>query len=397
MNTYDVAVVGAGPIGCFVAQQLAEKGIQVAVFEEHTTIGQPLHCAGLVTQRVFDILHCSPGDIVQNTIYGAHIHGPSGLTLTIGGNKIHALVINRQRFDETLAANAQHAGVDLNRGHKVITAQQQGTKVSLSIQHNKTISTARCNILIGADGPHSHIRKIFKFPHPTEMLQGIGAELTNTTLDPKFVHIFIGHQIAPGFFAWVIPTNTQGTTARIGLCIKKQATHQLQHYFTTLLQHPLIKDATMIQKFGGTIPLGPLKKTTTNHLMLVGDAAAQVKPTSGGGIYPGLLCATHCAITAEGALQHHRYDEHVLQTYHTRWTKEIGRELALGMRFRRAFTTFTDAQISKYLKKLQNQRALDVINTYGDIDYPSRLAFPLLKASPSLLSLVPSFLKRTKH
>jgi digeranylgeranylglycerophospholipid reductase len=396
MNTYDVAVVGAGPIGCFVAQQLAEKGIHVAVFEEHSTIGQPLHCAGLVTQRVFDLTCCEPEDIIQNTIYGAYIHSPSGTTLTIGGNKTHALVINRQRFDETLAHNAQHKGVELNKEHKIVTAEQQENHATLTIQHDKTINTIRCNILIGADGPHSLIRKTFNFPHPTEMLHGIGAELTDTTLDPKFVHIFLGHQISPGFFAWVIPTNTHGTTARIGLCIKKQAPHSLQHYFTSLLQQPLIKGTTVTQKFGGVIPLGPLKKTISNNLMLVGDAAAQVKPTSGGGLYPGLLCATHCAITAKEALHHQQYDEHTLQPYHTRWTKEIGRELALGMRFRRLFTNLTDAQLTKYIDKLQNLKTLDVINTYGDIDYPSRLALPLLKASPSLLSLVPSMLKRTK-
>ena len=396
MNTYDVAVVGGGPIGCFVAQQLAIKGMPVALYEEHDTIGQPLHCAGLVTQRVFDITHCSPEGIVQNTIYGAHIHSPSGSILTIGGDKKHGLVINRQRFDETLAHHAQQAGADLNVEHKVMNVQHHGNQMALTIQqHNKT-STTYCNIVIGADGPHSHVRKTFRFPHPTEMLQGIGAELANTSLDPKFVHIFLGHHIAPGFFAWVIPTNTQGTTARIGLCIKKQSTHPLQQYFTTLFQQPLLQEAEVTQKFGGVIPLGPLKKTAADHLMLVGDAAAQVKPTSGGGIYTGLLCATHCAEIAEAAIQQQRYDERTLQLYHTRWTKEIGRELSLGMRFRRIFTNFTDTQLIKYLEKLQNQKTLEVINTYGDIDYPSRLTLPLLRASPSLLSLVPSMLKRTK-
>jgi hypothetical protein len=92
MNTYDVAVAGGGPIGCFTAQHLASKGRHVAVFEEHDTIGQPVHCAGLVTQRVFDISQISPSGIIQNTVYGAHIHSPSGEILSIGGDKIHALL-----------------------------------------------------------------------------------------------------------------------------------------------------------------------------------------------------------------------------------------------------------------------------------------------------------------
>jgi digeranylgeranylglycerophospholipid reductase len=397
MDTYDVVVIGGGPIGCFVAHQLSRKGIHVAVFEEHRTIGQPVHCAGLVTQRVFDLSQCPKTGIIQNTIYGAYIHSPSESILTIGGDKQHGLVINRPRFDETLANNARHAGADLNIGHKVTVMKYKENHVAFSIQHQTTTRTACCSLLIGADGPHSLVRKSFKLPRPTEMLQGIGAELTDTSLDPRFVHILLGHHIAPGFFAWVIPTNTHGTTARIGLCIKKQTAHPLSFYFTTLLHHPLLQGAGILQRFGGAIPLGPLKTTVAPHILLVGDAAAQVKPTSGGGIYPGLLCATHCAHAAERAIHHHRYDTHSLQSYHTQWTKELGRELSLGMRFRKIFINFSDEQLTKYLEKLNNKKTLEAINTHGDIDYPSRLIFPLLRASPSLLSLLPSLLKRTKY
>lgn len=151
-----------------------------------------------------------------------------------------------------------------------------------------------------------------------------------------------------------------------------------------------------MKRFGGTIPLGPLKKTADDRLMLVGDAAAQVKPTSGGGIYPGLRCVMHCSAVAEEAFQNQQFDEAFLRRYHTEWTKDIGRELSLGMRFRRIFTHLTDNQFNKYLEKLKTQKSIDVINTYGDIDYPSRLALPLIRTNPSLLSLTPTMLKHIK-
>jgi digeranylgeranylglycerophospholipid reductase len=175
MDHYEIIVAGGGPAGCFTAQQLVAKKIQVAVVEEHSTIGEPLHCAGLVTKRVFDISNCSQNRIVQNKIFGAHVHSPDGATLTIGGEKLHALVIDRQHFDHTLAQAAQTAGADLLTGHKVVSAKKQDQAIILSIQQNERIKTIQCNLLIGADGSHSHIRNTFGFPKPVEILQGIGA------------------------------------------------------------------------------------------------------------------------------------------------------------------------------------------------------------------------------
>lgn len=397
MSEYDVAVVGGGPAGSFVAQKIAATGAHVAIFEEHTTIGEPLHCAGLVTKRVFNITACSPQKLIQNEIYGACIHAPSGATLTVGGDKVHALVINRKRFDETLTRNAQTAGAVLFVDHKVVSAKQQENHVALTIQYGEKVVPVRCKLLIGADGSQSTMRKNFRFPHPAEMLHGIGAELADTTLDPHIVHIFVGNNIAPGFFAWIIPTNTQGTTVRIGLAVKTHSKHPLQQYFTTLLKQPLLQHATITKQFGGAIPLGPLKKTVDAHVLLVGDAAAQTKPTSGGGLYPGLLCATHCARVANEALQNNQFTIQFLRRYHTAWSKDIGRELALGMRFRSIFSHLNDKQFTKYIEKLNNPKTIDVINIHGNIDYPSRLVIPLLKTLPSLLSLAPSMLRRTKH
>ena len=396
MDECDVTIVGAGPIGCFVAERLASKGRNVSLFEEHPGIGEPLHCAGLVTQRVFDITDCPAEEIVQNKIYGAIIHSPNGQTLTIGGETIHALVIDRQAFDSYLAQKAKRVGAQIFLQHTSATAQRKQHHIELTTHHNEQITTIKSKLLIGADGPHSHIRRLFNFSNPKETIKGIGAELTNTNLDPRYVHIYVGQTIAPGFFAWVIPTNTGGTTARIGLCIRKNSLHRLQHYYLTLLQQPLLKETTVMRQFGGTIPLGPLKNTVDDHLMLVGDAAAQVKPTSGGGLYPGLLCATHCSTVAEDALANRRFNAQFLKRYHIKWTKDIGRELSLGMKFRTIFTRLTDSEFNKYLEKFNKEKITQVISIYGDIDYPSRLVLPLIKVMPSLLSFTPTLLKRKK-
>jgi flavin-dependent dehydrogenase len=92
-----------------------------------------------------------------------------------------------------------------------------------------------------------------------------------------------------------------------------------------------------------------------------------------------------------------QFNTTILKHYHTAWTKDIGRELTLGMTFRRLFTRLNDKQLNKYIEKFSDKKTIDVINTYGDIDYPSQLALPLIRATPSVLTLVPSLLKRRQQ
>jgi len=387
---YDVAVIGGGPIGGHIAKEFSGGGATVALFEEHKEIGMPLKCAGLVTSKVFDFLDFSKQHVVENKIKGAHIHSPLGASLTIGGDRVHALVIDRVQFDKEIIKTAKDSGTDLFLGNKITSLQKKKQNIDLTTSQDSRVT---CNLVIGADGPYSKMRDIFNLSQPTEMLKGIG----NTELDPDFVEIFIGNDIAPGFFAWIIPTNEQGTTARVGLCTRSDAPYPPKHYFSNLFTYkhalPILEGTHILQKTGGAVPLGVLKKTCAANMMLVGDAAAQVKPSSGGGIYTGLLCANHCASVGLDALEKNDFSRNVLRRYHKLWTSDIGRELYLGMKFRSIFKRLSDEQLDKYIQKFQNPKITKIISEYGDIDYPSKLVKPLLKNVPSLLKLIPSIIK----
>lgn len=394
MLEYDVAIVGGGPIGGCVAGEIARKKFKVAVFEKHKEIGTPINCAGLVTRRVFDFLDISKKIVVQNKVKGAHIHSPSGNILTIGGDKVHALVIDRLKFDREIIKNSEEKGAEVFLDNNVLSAQKIGDHIELKTSQNHDI---KCKLLVGADGTYSKIRDRFALPDPAEFLRGIGAEVTNTNIDPDFVEIFVGRNIAPGFFAWMIPTNKNGTNARIGLCISQKTPHSPKHYFSNFLKNKhsssYLKDVKITKYIGGIVPLGILKKTYTSNVLVVGDAAAQVKPTSGGGIYTGLLCANHCSTIAIEALQKKDYTSNFLKKYHKLWSADIGRELYLGMKFRKVYKNLTDKQMDRYIEKFQNPKITEIISKYGDIDYPSKLVKPLLKKTPSLLKLLPSIIK----
>ena len=394
MLDYDVAIVGAGPIGGYVAGRIAEKNFKVALFEKNKKIGLPVNCAGLVTDRVFNFLDIAKDKVVQNEIKGANIHSPSGYILTIGGDKVQALVIDRRKFDEEIIKSSASKGTDVYLGSSVKSAIKVDNNIKLKTLKNYNI---RCKLLIGADGPNSKIRETFFQYAPSEFLRGIGAELTNTNLKPDFVEIFVGNNVAPGFFAWIIPTNTQGTEARAGLCVSQDSKYSPKHYFSNFFNNknsqPYLKNVKITNHIGGIVPLGAIKKTYDSNVLLVGDAAAQVKPTSGGGIYSGLLCASHCSEVALDSLQKNDFSSQYLKKYQKLWYADFGRELFLGMKFRKIYKNLSDKQMDKYIEKFQNPKISKIISKYGDIDYPSKLVKPLLKLTPSLIKLIPNIIK----
>ena len=394
MLEYDVAVVGGGPIGGYVAGEIAKKNFKVSIFEKNKEIGVPVNCAGLVTPRVFNFVDIPKNNVIQNEIRGAHIHSPSGEILTIGGDKLHALVINRSKFDKEIIKKSKIYGVEVFLEENVLSAQKIENHIELKTSENHDI---KCDLLIGADGPYSKIRDRFAFPEPNEFLRGIGAEIVDTNLDPHFVEIFVGRDIAPGFFAWIIPTDKNGNSARIGLCVNQNATFSPKKYFENFIKNKyasaLLKNTRVTNYIGGIIPLGVLKKTYESNVLIVGDAAAQVKPTSGGGVYTGLLCASHCSNVSIDALHNNNFSAQYLRRYQKLWAVDIGRELNLGMKFRNIYKNLSDNQMDKYIKRFSNPKITEIISKYGDIDYPSKLVKPLLKKIPTLLKLLPSFIK----
>jgi digeranylgeranylglycerophospholipid reductase len=208
-------------------------------------------------------------------------------------------------------------------------------------------------------------------------------------LTPSHVEMFVGAEKAPGFFSWMIPTNKDGTAGKVEVGTDIKAPYPAKHYWDRMFQDPVsqpfITDAVKSSyDICAAIPLGPIKATTKDNVMLVGDAAAQAKPTSGGGVYTGLKCAGHLVDVASDSLHNGDLSDKRLSAYHKAWYNDIGRELMIGWRLRKAFMHLRDDQVEELFRILDDKELLDVVNTLGDIDYPSRLAKALWPKAPQL-------------
>jgi len=384
----DVLVVGGGPTGAQVARLLARRGFDTLLVEEHGRVGVPVQCAGLFTPAIFDLVDFPVSEVELNTISGANVRVPSGRTLTLDAGRVMAYAINRGGFDQACVRRAEAAGAEVWTRAKATGFARRDGSVRVTIER-AGLGTAEVDarLLVGADGPASMVAQAFGLPRAREVVSCYGAQMRGLTgLTEDKVEMFVGNAFAPGFFGWVVPQGHGHGMVELGVHMTPEPA---KVWFERMRSHkvvePFVHGAEVLYDIAAVIPFGPKARTTTDHVMLVGDAAAQAKPTSGGGVYTGLKCAAHLVEVAAEALEADDLRDARLRAYHERWGADVGRELRTGARLRKAFMHLTDREIEGLFAELDDPEVLGLINTLGDIDHPSKLAASLLRKRPGLL------------
>lgn len=395
-EAYDAIVVGAGPTGSSAARLLAERGWSVLLVEEHPQVGIPVQCAGLVTPRTFEHTPFPIGDLHQNDLTGGRIHSPDGTVVEFDGKAVHAQAMDRARFDQRMAEHAVRAGVELRTATKAIGAVRDTHGVTVRFQGPAGATTARCRLLVGADGIRGSVARWFEFPPVQEIVSCYEAELAGCHIPAgkgSMIPMFAGHAQAPGFFSWIIPVG--GDRARAGLAVapgmnEQSAKAYYERMFTDPLSSPYLAGARPTYLIIGGIPLGLRDQLVQDRVVLVGDAAGMAKPTSGGGIYYGLMASEFLAPVADRGLRTDRLSRGDLLPYERKVRRVLGRELRKGNALRALYKRFRDQDFDRLARLLSKPRPRAVIERVGDIDYPSRLLLPLLWSEPRL---APFFLR----
>ena len=305
----DVLVVGGGPVGGQTARHLAAEGHDVLLVEEHARVGEPVQCAGLFTPRIFDLVDFPLARVHMNDVRGANVHSPKGHTISLDGGQTMAVAIDRGQFDRECVESARAAGAEVRTRVKAVAARRDEDGIEVTLRGaDGEVRTERTRLLIGADGVQSQVAKWFELPRAREIVPCYGAQVEGTRLTPTHVEMWVGKERAPGFFSWMIPTDPEGRTGKVEVGVDLKAPHGAKHYYDRMWKDDasakfLAPDARSCFDVCGCIPLGPIKKTSAERVALVGDAGAQTKPTSGGGVYTGLVCAGHLADVADEALR----------------------------------------------------------------------------------------------
>jgi flavin-dependent dehydrogenase len=247
--------------------------------------------------------------------------------------------------------------------------------------------------VIGADGVASAVARAFRLRRPVEILPAFEAEYAVSPGDAEQVEVYLGRRFAPGLFGWWIPDGRGG--ARVGIAADADGT-SARAYFGRLLEH-------LERRFGrpfanptaylvSGIPIGTLPHLSGERVMLVGDAGAQVKPLSGGGIFTGMAAAEIAVTVADGAIGAGDLSAARLAAYDAAWKAEFGDEFRRAQYLRRLFVRLTDRDLDAVVEALRRGALGATVVAFGDIDFPTPVVRELLRESPHLVRLIPKAL-----
>ena len=390
-RSWDVIIVGAGPTGGRAATHLASLGHSVLMLEEHNEIGRPFQCAGLVTPKAMHEVELY--DSVLQEIDGARIHGPDGTLVPVGTEgKLRTYVVCRKQFDQGVVQQAMQAGATLSLNSTPVKATATDDGVDLEININGEIVSMDARLLIGCDGAHSWTRRNFKMGRPNEMMIGFQTEVQGYEGKNRWLEMYSGSAIAPGFFAWVIPSGFGSHRIGVWSTPNRLDGKSVEQCYEDLLNHEMWQDRfeniTETARYCGPIPSGMVKKTVSNRVILLGDAAGMAKPTTGGGIGPGFRQIKGILKPLSEAIKANALNEKQLHKITNKHFMAMKKDQDKARALRNLLVSdTTDKELNKHFTNFAREDVLELINEIGDIEKPVPLGLALIKKVPAFRRL----------
>ena len=368
----DVVVVGGGPAGLMAARQLSARAFSVTVLEEHEVIGAPVHCTGVLGLDAFDELSL-PRSAVVGAAQSARFIAPNGTSVVVGAEGVRAAVVDRARFDRDLAGGARKAGATIRTGVRVVRLER-GTG-SVTVESTGGDITARAAVL--ACGASYRFNRALGLGVPRVLVHSAQLEVPFPALDEVQVHF--GRRIAPGGFGWVVPfVHGSISFARVGLLCEQDAGAAFRTFSQALRQTYGLTDEWPAPRLK-VLPLAPVNRTWTDRVLAVGDAAGLVKPTTGGGIYYGLLTGHLAADVLSEALQDDRLSGRRLKEYERRWRARLGPEIRAGLAFRAVASRLADDAVDKLMELARVDGIVPLLKQTADFNWHRTAARALLR------------------
>lgn len=395
MEKYDVIVAGAGPGGTSTAKYLAEKGIDVVVFEKRQEIGVPKRCGEGLSESAIKLLDQKiPKKCIAQSIDGAIVYAPNGKSVEIEYGETVGYILERKVYDKWLAEEAARKGAKIitKANVKDVIKDSNGFVKGAVVEWEGKKYKVESKVLVAADGVESTIARKAGL-NTTNLLVNIDSgyqfEMVGIELeDPHKIVFYFGNEIAPRGYIWIFPKGKDKANVGIGIggSFAKKSAREYLHEFVENNEN--LKKGSITEVNAGGIPVGGFLKNMVLHgFLVVGDAAHQVNPIHGGGMKEAQIAGKIAAQVIAEALEVGDVSSKALSKYNELWWEQRGKELEKVQKLREVVEKLSDEDLNFLAENLTGQDLIDFTHGKNLI----KLAKLLIKR-PGLIKLAKNLL-----
>ncbi len=339
---YDILIIGGGPVGSYLASRLAEAGDEVLVLERKENLSEQICCTGIVSRECIDSFAIDKS-VILKWLSGAKIYSPSGRLLKLWRDEPQACILDRVAFNQAMVNQAQSRGAQYRLSCFVRDVQISNDRAKVEVSQGGERLNFEARMIVIATGLGSNLAERVGLGRVSDFAIGAQTEVETYILDE--VEVYLGQKVTPGFFAWLVPISSQ--RALVGLLARSNPELYLKKLISSLTDQKKISSVKR-QIISRGASLKPRAKTYGKRLIAIGDAAGQVKPITGGGIYYGLLSADIAADTLHQALKTNDLSAGNLAQYERKWQQRLARELRVDYYARLLYQHLSDRQIDRF-------------------------------------------------
>ncbi len=353
-----VIVVGAGPAGSSTAVGALRAGADVTIIDRKTNVGIPVQCGEAIGKTGPGVAEIDiPEESIRAPLRGFRLFSPGQISVDYATKEPSGFTIDRRIFDKELFARATEAGADSLLGARVLDiTQENGTVTGVVVRHDGKRKTLKAEVVIGADGVNSQIARLTglrKSYKPDDIDSCFGYEMANCDLEvTDLMEFLLGSEISPRGYIWIFPKGEGRANVGIGIgggvetkTAKEYLDHFLKHHDVAKRQ---LSNAKVIETRVGALPVcGPNKTNVVDGALLVGDAAGQVHPITGGGMGYAMVCGSIAGRVAAKCAQNESVKTSDLQQYEKEWRKLYGAEFDQSLKLRELILQTEDKTLDK--------------------------------------------------
>ncbi len=366
MGCWDVVVVGGGPAGCILATQIAHEGFAVLLLDNRPRIGQGKVCTGIIGEEAYRTWNLPRAPILAS-IRDVRFVSPYETSFIYRHPTTLAYVVARDRFDAALAERAISAGAAIRTAHWVtrIEPTPRGMTLTGHVGTDRQPFRLHARLVVLATGVHYRLHSQVGLGRPRDFLRAAQAHVpVQRPLD--MTTCWIGRRYAPGAFAWMVPISNG--IIRTGLMAETSARPFFQRMLDILDARHGVAFRRVAVDFK-PIAQGWKGPIVQDHVIAIGEAAGQVKTTTGGGIYYGMVGAHTAVEHIIPALRADRLRREHLQEYERAIRRRLGPEILAGYTLRKMFARLSDDQIERIFEHVQQDGFLRMIRMHAHFDW----------------------------